>query len=1029
MQKKILIYALSLGLILAVCFGLRGLIFPNSVRHLHTLHPLAVTKGTGMLNMVVETRNAQGDLEYVLRAKKAVPEGNGRYKLTRPQMQFYTASGQTILVASQSGDVVVDQTGGPFTGHVYPRKGSLTGHPTITLGPLNTFTADQTGRRPGQIQMRLSQAIHFNYQEGLITSAGDVRVRGDTLWFNGRKLTAEINVRKRTLEYLRISQGQRLILRHAMRQSGAAGTHVPLPGVSPPASRPAPGHGAPPVATIGQQYTLTFGKHVHVSLGIRTMSAHRLVLLFAQGGGAGGNTSAKQQPATASPSSHGTANRPEFGIAHRPKADRIGPDDLVVDWTGPLTVRPDINAAEIKLVSSHNSILTAYGRPGKPVILHDGPQRTGTAAELTYQTGTQLLTMESHGLSPLKFTDTTIGSLTCRSLTLNNLTHHLVLIGPGQFAMRQNQKKLQKGPPALAPSGGIAGHWKGHWLGRLAIVLAAGNAADGAKLSLRQVTIKGDAVLHSRMLRISAQTLLAKLRRAAKAGGAEQVSYFSGLGDVLVRNQASPATLPDQLSCRHLQLFTHKNAITGRFTPQRLTADGRVQLLFHQSKKNGTTHADVYRLYAQHLVANLQSAEPGRKAVKPATSDSFGSGRYQVTTFQAWKHVKLVVSGMGKPIVATAYTLRGNRVTGTASLAAVLPDVKPALWPEIRQGNDDLSAEEIKMNRKNQSLSIHGPGFLDLESKGTGGKATPSHVRVTWTDRMNFNGNAHQADFSGAVLATLIGQPQRSSTLGCPHLHIVFYKTSRSASLHMAQLDAIGSRSQPVIAREASYSPTGLLRTRLYLKSNLLTYNAVKQKLSIPVAGQMLLEDYRTAKSTPGGTPSQRGQSAFAWKKRLTYRAKTGILSMHRGVQLVFRPMSPLKNPVSLNAPSKTAPATGANAGLVILHCHELMATLARQAATAPRGSELGLGGPTRLSLVRAQNAAMELLGIRLVADVLSLDAKTQLAKAYGLNGHDAMVTGQHGKMNTAAQKIIWNLSKGRQGLTFYHPRGLVQTP
>lgn len=1037
MRKKILLYALSLGLILAVCFGLRGLIFPNAGRNSHTVHPLAVAKGTGMVNMVVETRNPQGDLEYVLRAKKAVPEGNGRYKLTSPQMQFYTSNGQTILVASQTGDVMVDQTGSTFSGHVYPRKGSLSGNPTITLGPLNTFLPGNTTRQPGQIQMRLSRAIHFNYQEGLITSAGAVRVRGDTLWFNGKKLTAEINVSKKSLEYLRISQGQRLILRHAMRQSRTvspngsvpATTRVPNTRPAPPASGTAPAHVSPAAGTTAQNYRLIFGKHVHVSLGVRSLAAHRLVLLFDQGGSGAGANTATQPAAPASPAKAGAATTPESGVTTRPDTGNIGPDDLVVDWTGPLTIRPDTNAADRKLVSSHNTVLMAYGRAGKPVILHDGPQRTGTAAELTYQTGAQRLTMKSHGLAPLRFTDAAVGTLTCRTLTLNNATHHLVLIGPGQFAMQPNPKKMPKGLPANAPPTGVAGQWKGHWLGQLAIVLAPGNTANQAKVSLRQVTIQGNAVLHSRTLRISGQTLLARLQHAPSSGGAEQLSYFSGLGNVLVQNWASPTALPDQLACQHLQLFTHKNAASGRVTPSRLVADGQVKLLFHEAKKPGTAHAGVYRIAAHHLVAHLQSAQPVAKGVKPATAGPFGSGRYQVTTFHAWKQVKLVISGSGKPIVATAYSLRGDRVTGAASLAAIQPGVQPALWPEIQQGNDDLSAEQINMNRTHQSLSIHGPGFLDMESKGTSGKSAPSHVRLTWTDRMNFNGNAHQADFSGAVLATLLGQPRRSSTLACPHLHIVFYKSGRAASMHMAQLNAIGSIANPVIAREASYSPKGLLRTRLYLNSSLLTYNAVKQTLSIPAAGKMLLEDYRTAKSKPGATPSQRGQSAFAWKQRLTYRSKTGILSMHHGVQLVFRPMSPLKNPVSANAGPSTAPAAGANAGLVILHCHELMATLDRQATAAPRGSELGLGGPTRLSLVRAQNAAMELMGIRLVADVLSLNAKTQLAKAYGLNGHEAMVTGQHGKMNTVAQKIIWDLAKGRQGLTFYHPRGLVQTP
>ena len=640
--------------------------------------------------------------------------------------------------------------------------------------------------------------------------------------------------------------------------------------------------------------------------------------------------------------------------------------------------------------------------------------------------------MLSPGLHPLTFTDSSLGSLTCRQLLFNNLTHQLLLTGPGRFAVQPNARTTGAAASAGAAPGG---RWKGRWLNQLTVLLSPGGQS-GAKAAVRRIELQGNVVIHNRVLRIGGQTITAKLRvPVPQAGhappGGPQLAYFSAVGNVLVQSQSALGSTPDQIACHTLQLFTHPDPATGRLVPALFQADGQIHLLFHAQKKAGRKSPVVYRLAAKHLQAHLEPAPAG---LPSASGRSLPSSRYQITLFHAWQAVKLVISGMGRPITATAVSLRGNRRLGTASLSAGNAvggaAVAVSSWPQIQQGGDNLSASHILLYRANQSLMVPGPGVLNLAGRRAANSARAAdHVRLTWAGKMTYNGRQYRAEFFRLVRVTLLGELARHSSLSCPGLRVSFYKLPHSAGLHMARLKATGTVKEPVIARESSYSPAGLLRTRLYLNASILAYNAVTKVLRIPSPGQMVLEDYR--KATGGkNTPSQRGQSAFAWRKALSYHAKTGILSMQHHVRLVFRPMTPLKNPLGTKPVPGPAANSSGNAGLILLDCHELMATLdRRQPAADARGSELGLGGPVRLSLVRAQRSALELMGIRLVADVLSMNIKSQIAQAYGLNGRDAVVTGQHGKASTAARRIIWDLARGRHGLTFINPRGLGQTP
>lgn len=259
--------------------------------------------------------------------------------------------------------------------------------------------------------------------------------------------------------------------------------------------------------------------------------------------------------------------------------------------------------------------------------------------------------------------------------------------------------------------------------------------------------------------------------------------------------------------------------------------------------------------------------------------------------------------------------------------------------------------------------------------------------------------------------------------------------------LRLTDLMATAKPGTQLSAMDASFGPTGLLRTRLYLQSKSLHYNALRQRLTVAGAGQMSLEDYRgqtaanrtTAAKTTTAAPlgSQRGQSAFAWKRSLRYHATTGVLSLLGKVRMVYKPehAPTIANASTIGGENQTASTTsrtGPNAGLVLLDCHRLMATLEHLPEKKPSAVELGMGGPMKLRFVQAQQAAMELLGIRLAADVLTFDALNQKAIAFGLNGHDAILSSNNGQAHGQAKKIIWDVNKGRSGLTFIQPHGTV---
>ncbi len=1028
MQRKVLIYIAGLAVALILFLWLRGQFFSGgSGGTSQSVKPLNIEQGTGATDISIENRNAQGVLQYVMRARLAQPVGGGEYKLQKPELQFYTSKGQFIFVDSDTGDVVIGATGegggvdtGQFNsfGNPYLRKGTLTGHVTITTGPLASFKNGIITRQPGQIQMTLGRPLHFDYQQGLLTSRGTVTVRGDQLQFDGSDMTVEINSANKTLEDLQITHGRKLVISGLFQKPSSPAPTARKAAMNnhPTVAIKTPAHGpihtpTPSAATKLTTYALTFARHVNVALGAQTMLANRLQLYFqtAAKAPAAAGANSPTAPTNYNSAAGSSAAPPAPAATSSPTVDNAKNPPLVIHWTGPLVLRPTRHPP-VTLTGSRDVYLQANGPRDRAVVMHDGPNRTGLAAEVTYQTAQQIVTMRSAPRVPVKLSDTSMGAMTCEKLVYSNLTHHADLTGPGSFAM----------------TGASAGKnpWHGSWFTKLSVQLAPALATAGAaapaigqgKLAVKDIRMTGKAALHNAQTALEARTFIARFVQTVGGNATSALSYFAADGHVGIStaNTGLPAADANTLACGHLVLLTRRTDPRQSPVPYQLQAQHNVQLTFFQKPSTGQSAPEKFAITGGNLRTQL-IARSKTTAVKTAGAADLG-GRYTVGRFRIWDNTIVHIYNIGRPITATAYQLFGNRAAGTATLQSNPAGDADAA---IEQGADWLKGKTIQLQRALQQVTVPGAGELSMPESS---KTAEPRVDVSWHSRMQYSAKSRQAMLNGRVFARLAGRPDQTSSLAAPAMLIDFQrrKTDHNA-LQLAQLTASGpAGTNTVIARDASYSNTRVLQTRMRLQCPKLAYNAIVGLLKIPTSGQMVLEDYRPATAN---NAQQRGQSAFSWTQSLDYQARTGTVRLRGHVRLVFRPVKPL--PV----PGSTTTANNPNAGLVLLRAAELAAHLNHTGPAAKNGVDLGMGGPTRLKSVTAHNAALQISSLKLAAYLLKFNAANELAQAYGLNGQPAIFSDVSGNFHGQARHIIWNLTKKKNGVTLIQSTGTANLP
>ncbi|NNM84228.1 MAG: LPS export ABC transporter periplasmic protein LptC [Phycisphaerales bacterium] len=1052
MKRKLLLYMASLAVALIVFFWMISAWHISSffITPGKPTHVAPVESGTGVQNLVVEVRNPQGMLEYVLEARQATPQGNGRYLIKKPQMRFFTAHGQMIRITSDTGDITVDQLGNSLTGQVYPRKGTLSGHAEMTLGPLNSFVPGQTRRLTGQTQMKLSAPIQFNYQQGLLTSSGAVHVRQDRASFDGSGLTVEVDSKTRMLDYVRIDRGDDLIIRDVGGNRLGAGSNPVATSTqsSATSTAPATAPSTAPNATPPLIYRLAFDDHVRAVLRHNHLQSHQMILYFQDINNASPSAAAAGTPAATSTAAPGTSTTKP--ATTQPASAAATTDNLVVHWRGPMIMRR-VSDEEAQLASPKDVHFVALGRGGREVVLSDGAGRSASADELGYHTLTHVVTLKATALEPVQLADKSLGALNCRDVRFNLHSNRAWFAGPGSVRFVGK---------ALAAKGRTRTQtaWQAAWNKTMTLLLAREpdlKAPGKTTLAIRHITLMGNAAVSGQGLNLQAQKLAAQLVFTRDPRQPEALSHLLAIGAVHVVSHNSANAGPDSIRANSLELKTTTTAASTVPQPSQLFCAGNVRARFvQQRQKSAPQHSAVYHITGQTLAAQLiaKAQQAGGAAAGPA-----GIGRFDVGHFAIGGGVHVDIANVGKPIEAVADTMTGNKSTGRVVLTGNSAPGSAA-FASITQGQNVIDAGRITLLQKHQAIQVAGPGsfvFVPPASHAATAQGQTGHVVITWANAMNYAGDAQKARFAGNVHVALVGRQDQHSSLSCDALGVLFARrssqttaTSKTAlnsissnSLELAQITASGSTAQPVVALDANYGPHGHLRTRLFLTTAQLTYNAIAGRLDIPQAGELSLEDYRPAAVQPTGqianataTPmaGTRGQSAFAWKNSLIYRRRTGIVAFKGKVRMVYHPQEPIKLiPTHNNELPATAPQlTNPNKNLILLDCNSLHAMLSQIAGqTKPNAVELGMGGPMKLRSVQADDAALELSGVRLVARMLRFDADKEFAIAQGSSSEPAVVSGANGASEGQAEKITWDLARGRQGITLIHPQGNITGP
>jgi hypothetical protein len=335
------------------------------------------------------------------------------------------------------------------------RLGQLSGHVRLTIGAqpsgdtlsavvrvASTTTAPaSTARAPseaskafrGEMKIYFDDMVEFDGNQQILTSAGNIYVRSDTVAFDAQGLTLAFNFNRdaQRVEYLRIDKGNRILLRNV----GARALSLAEPE-NPAATRPRRGENAPrgtaavpagataptrataattsPAAIASTRpgrrpaapptvYKLSFGQDVRAAVGGSSLTSERLYLLFMAAGDMadGGKQGAETAPAERAVAQGGPLS--PGGNAGAPPATRVADDlpgpmpparenDLVVTWAGPMEMRPS-GEQDLKLVNARDIALDAVGSPERPVEVRD-PRAITRSGELWYHSEEHRIRLE-----------------------------------------------------------------------------------------------------------------------------------------------------------------------------------------------------------------------------------------------------------------------------------------------------------------------------------------------------------------------------------------------------------------------------------------------------------------------------------------------------------------------------------------------------------------------------------------------------------------------------------------------------------
>jgi lipopolysaccharide export system protein LptA len=496
------------------------------------------------------------------------------------------------------------------------------------------------------------------------------------------------------------------------------------------------------------------------------------------------------------------------------------PDDLIISWTGPMTLRP-LAARPPEMAGPDDLRVAMTGRPVHAGT-REGDRLTGSMAQ--YLQSASRVSAQGSPAAPLRVTSPTRGVLTGTQLQLDASAASGYVIGPGELrlvdAPAADRRRLGDVQPDLTLG----------WTQRLDLgFYTSGDArtdSAAALQGLQSASFRGEVEARNERFTLDADRLdltfdppdaaeppdAPEADDAVAAGDASDDATVGGdprrieaFGQVAVQTLGDPRGQDVAIDTQFLRLELD-HADDGRLYPSSLLALRDVH----------ARRAD-FDLWSQRLdLAMLPAdpeADPAELTPLPLAVDDLPDAAPDAATvdLQRWRASRLVEAPLGVPAAADEQPADDDDLADVtvASLVAqtqvrvVLHDRQvearatqlvadaqadrltllgsPAV---LSQPDAELRGEHLLLDQTSRTVDALGSGtlLLGVASEAEAGEPNAddeepadegTDLRVTWNQRMALNDAGGTADFYGDVSATT-DAPGEATHLDADSLHLRF---------------------------------------------------------------------------------------------------------------------------------------------------------------------------------------------------------------------------------------------------------------
>lgn len=885
-----------------------------------------------------------GELRQTLAYTRFEPLESGRFAVTDPRATILLDDGGAIEVLAKNARFVRRGTSNE------PQSGEFRGDVRIRLLDAESHASGV----PGEGLLVRTESLRFDATLGELRTNDEVRADSDEVSFVGKGLTIVFNERDRTLQYLRVDQGESLAWtgRSASREGSGASDDRPARE-----RRPGPGR--------ENRYRAQVTGPISIESDGRRMDAERLDIWLAMLDG----RLAPDALADIAFASDDAENDGGVSPARDPARDASG-RAVTMRWSGPLEIQPiERDAPEL----ASDRVFARFSSPQRGLVrvsdLASGFEASGVSFDYGATTG--------------RFTISGVGP---RGVTVRAPTR-------GEAVGGRFEADLVAGTASFPGPGTLR--------------------ALGESLDPRAVDASGQALARDASWRGGAAFTLARNAAGALLPGLRDATLREG---VLVRDPAGQATADSvRVEFAHADGRSHPTRVLLR---DNATIDAREEGIISAStidlaldRVAGSQRVDIRSATSQGGVRAARRDATVRGELVEARFVTDAQGRAEVDSFRADERVEITLGEGDERVFASGRSVRAEPRNNRAELIGV-PDAPASL----RRGPATLSGQAIRLLGDRNAIEAFGEGEATYDlavapAQDRPGSLPYERVTMRWSNAMSYDDSTGRAEFAGDALLRADAGAHLRDTARAERIVAILapgtpgdnYRRLASATLYSAMYEGVSDSPAEIESRryETGATGEGALSQLVYLSGEEIRVDGVAETLLVPGAGRLLVEDRRasgqTSAAAPGtpGAPiagsSSRGTTLFEWDGSLRAQRAAGDATIDRNVRVRHLPLN--------------------DAHTVELECERLVAIAREQSPGA--GVEDGRLTVDRIEAsgaVYAKNRRKQMLADRLIFDPV----RNILEAHPALNNVITLFDPSAGAPLIARDPVFWDIANDR---------------